>query len=72
MVVRVRRVRRRMRGVKGRREGRSTPGPGLVVEGWGTSEKPGGMEGRGRSNKNFELVQTDNFLQLQTETKHQY
>lgn len=52
-VVRRRRVRRRrMRGLKGRREGRSTAGPGLVV-GRGTSEgRPGGMDGRGRSNRN--------------------
>lgn len=53
-VVRRRRVRRRrMRGLKGRREGRSTAGPGLVVVGRGTSEgRPGGMDGRGRSNRN--------------------
>ncbi len=60
MVVRVRRV----RGMKGRRGGRSTPGPGLVVVGWGTSEgRPGRMEGRRRSNKNFDLVQTVDFKQ---------
>ena len=57
MVVGVRVRMRRMGGVKGGREGRSTPGPGLVVEGRGASEgRPGGT-GRRRGNKNFDLVQ---------------
>lgn len=63
MVVR----RRRMRGVKGRREGRSTPGPGLVVVGWGTSERrPGGMEGRGEVTTRTLIWSELSNLQLQT------
>lgn len=64
----VRRV-RKVGGVKSRREGRSTPGPGLVVVDRRTSEgRPGRMEGwwRLRGNKNFDLVQIVDFQQLQT------
>lgn len=54
MVLRVRV--RRVGGMKSRREGRSTPGPGLVVVDGRTSKgRPGKTEGcwRLRSNKNL-------------------